>query len=362
MSETIRRVAIVGTGGIATAHAQAVATQPDRARLVAAVDVDLGRAEAFAKTWDVPAAYPSLAALLAAGDVDLVLLCTPPGSHVPLAAECLAAGVDVLVEKPPTLSLNELDELLELESRSTARVICVFQHRFGSGAVRLRRLAADGLLGRPLVATCHTLWYRDDAYFAVPWRGTFEIEGGGPTMGHGIHQFDLLLSILGPWEQVTAVAARQARPTQTEDVSLALVTFANGAVASIVNSLVSARETSTLRFDYEHASVELEHLYGYTDADWTVTPAPGQEAVADAWSADAADIPSGHSAQFAAVLDAKDAGRTAPVSLADARDTMELIAAIYASAFTGKPVRRGELDAANPFSVRMDGTGAPWAT
>ncbi|HWD77454.1 MAG TPA: Gfo/Idh/MocA family oxidoreductase, partial [Kribbella sp.] len=254
MTDRKHRIAVVGTGGIAGAHARAVTALPDRAELVAAVDVDLDRAKEFADRWNIPATYPSLTDLLAGPDrVDLVHLCTPPSSHVPLAKECLAADVDVYLEKPPTLSLDEFDELLAAEQDSAARVACVFQHRFGSGAVRLRELLADGVLGRPLVALCNTVWYRDDEYFAVPWRGTFDVEGGGPTMGHGIHQYDLLLSILGPWQKVTALAARQARPTQTEDVSMALVTFENGAVASIVNSLVSARQTSQLRFDCEHA-------------------------------------------------------------------------------------------------------------
>lgn len=354
------RIAIVGTGGIATSHARAITAMGDRVELVGAVDVDLDRAKEFAAKWEIPAVYPSLTELLAAGGVDLIHLCTPPSSHVPLAVESLVAGVNVFMEKPPTLSLDELDTLLEAESASTAQVVCVFQHRFGSGAVRLRRLMEEGVLGRPLVALCNTVWFRDDAYFSVPWRGTFEVEGGGPTMGHGIHQYDLLLSIFGPWQKVTALAARQARPTQTEDVSMAMVTFENGAVASIVNSLVSPRQASQLRFDYENATVELEHLYGYQNPDWTVTPADGHSAISDAWSADLPDIASGHTAQLAAVLDALTAGAPAPVTLAEARNTVELAAAIYASAFTDRPIHRGELTRGSTYAERMGGPGAPW--
>lgn len=58
-------------------------------------------------------------------------------------------------------------------------------------------------------------------------------------MGHGIHQFDLMLSVLGPWSQITALADRQTRPTDTEDVSIAAVRFGNGALATVVNSLLS---------------------------------------------------------------------------------------------------------------------------
>lgn len=354
------RAAIVGTGAIATAHAAALRAGGDRIRLAAVVDVDAEQARAFAETWDVDTVAPTVTALLARGDIDLVHLCTPPVWHAPLALECLRAGVHVLVEKPPTLSLAELDTLIEAAAGSGAHLATVFQHRFGAGAVRLRAMAAAGELGRPMLATCDTLWYRDDDYYRVPWRGRWDTEGGGPTMGHGIHQFDLLLSVFGPWEKVTAVAARRARPVETEDVSMALVTFSSGAVATVVNSVVSPRQVSALRFDYEHATVELSHLYGYTDDDWTVHPAPGHEDVAARWSWAPSQEESGHAGQLAAVLDALDAGEALPVTAAETRQTMEFVAAVYASAFTGTTVHSGQIGSDSPFAASMHGAGAPW--
>ncbi|MBE1591715.1 Gfo/Idh/MocA family protein [Nonomuraea angiospora] len=359
MSQRNYRAAIVGTGAIAHAHAQALLGS-GRAELVAVADVDAGRAGEFAGKYGGPSTHASLDDLLREEQVDLVHLCTPPQLHAPLAIVCLEAGVTALVEKPPTLSLAEFDAVIEAERRSSAHVATVLQHRFGAGALRLRRLQEAGELGRPLLATCNTQWYRDEAYYAVPWRGTWESEGGGPTMGHGIHQFDLLFSVLGPWREVTAMAARQARPVDTEDVSLALVTFENGAVATIVNSVVSPRQTSQLRFDYERATVEVEHLYGYTDDDWTVTPAPGQEGVSELWAQGRTTAPSGHDGWLAAVFDALDRGEAPPVTAEDTRRTMEFIAALYASAFTGERVQAGQITADSPFARRMDGTGAPW--
>jgi predicted dehydrogenase len=305
--------------------------------------------------------YSDAETMLKEERLDLVHICTPPGTHVPLAIAAMRAGVPALVEKPTALSLAEMDELAEVQAETGVPVLTVFQHRYGPAAIRLRHLVATGALGRPLVATCETLWYRDDAYFAVPWRGRWEVEGGGPTMGHGIHQFDLLLSILGPWTEVTAMAARLSRPTNTEDVSMALARFDNGAMATVVNSVVSVRETSRLRFDFEHATVELEHLYGYREADWRFTPAPGHEGLAGLWTVgDEPDAESGHLLQIAAVLDAIAAGTEPGVSLAEARRTLEFAAATYASAFQGRPVSAGEIDAADPFHRGMDGGAVPW--
>ncbi|MBO1752602.1 Gfo/Idh/MocA family oxidoreductase [Actinotalea sp. BY-33] len=356
---------MIGTGAIAGAHAGAVAAHADRAVVGHGVDLDAGRAQGFAEQHGLASWGTDLAAALAGGEdgpPDLAHICTPPGSHVPLAVQCLEAGVPVLLEKPPALSLAEVDELLAVSERTGVDVAVVFQHRFGAGAERARRLLADGVLGRPLVATCHTLWFRDPEYFAVPWRGRWEVEGGGPTMGHGIHQIDLFLALLGPWEEVSAMAGRQARDTETEDVSTALVRFADGTLATIVNSLVSPRQTSSLRIDTEHATLEVDHLYGYTDADWTFTPAPGSEQVAEHWVPDPDAPSSSHTGQVGVLLDALDAGTPLPVTLREARDTLELVAAIYASAFTGRTVRRGEIGPGHPFHSRMDGTGAPWMT
>lgn len=102
-------IAVVGTGGIADIHAGDMARLADRGKIVAAVDTDAERLAAFCDRWHVPRRYDSLSALLAAERPDLVDLATPPGMHAEQACECLAAGLTVWCEKPPALSLAELD-------------------------------------------------------------------------------------------------------------------------------------------------------------------------------------------------------------------------------------------------------------
>ena len=352
------RVAIVGAGGIAAVHASNLARTDHRAELVAACDVDEIRLQAFADDHGIACRYQSLTELLAESKPDIVHLCTPPMMHIDQAIECLEAGVHVLSEKPPALSLADFDRLDDARTQGGAQFSCVFQHRFGDASAAARALIGGRDFGRPLVARCDTLWYRPDEYFDLPWRGTWKAEGGGPTMGHGIHQFDLLLHLLGPWEEVTAIASRQARATSTEDFSAALVRFENGAAATVINSLLSPRETSDIRVDCEFATIELSHLYGYGTKDWTITAAPGHEdAVSAAWSAKPLERGSGHSAQFLAMYDALDAGLPLPADADSARQTLEFAAAIYASAFTGHPVRRGDIVPGHAFYEGMDGEG-----
>jgi predicted dehydrogenase len=382
-------VAIIGTGTIARIHAEALLNlgdgrsgdrggsgdPGDQAKVVAAADIDPGRLREFCSRYGIAECRGGLAGLLDDGPPDLVVVCTPPGAHAGQALSCLRAGSSVLVEKPPALSLAELQDMADAERPGGPWLATVFQHRFGSGARRLRTMIDSGVLGRPLLAVCHTLWFRDQAYFDAPWRGRWDTEGGGPTMGHGIHQMDLLGYLLGDWTEVSALARRQARRTETEDLSLAHVTFASGAVASVVNSVLSPREESYLRFDFEHATVEVTHLYGYGDDDWRVTPAPGRdEEVLTAWehAASAGGGPaggsgpaggisaaragrSGHAAQFAHVIAALRDGRRPPVGPAQTRGTLSLVAGIYASAFARRPVTPDYLAPGTPFYQRMNG-------
>jgi predicted dehydrogenase len=353
------KIAIAGTGGIARVHIEALQTLRDQATVVGVTDVDVPRARDFAAEHGVNASYGTLDELLAEARPDLVHVCTPPGSHVSLALRCLAAGSSALVEKPPALSLAEVDAATRAQGLAGPWFATVFQHRFGSGARRLRRMICDGVLGRPLLAVCHTTWFRGQDYFDVPWRGRWDTEGGGPTMGHGIHQMDLLAYLLGDWAEVSAVVRRQARRMQTEDLSLAHVTFASGAVASVINSVLSPREVSYLRFDFEKATVELTHLYGYSDENWTITPVPGFESeIRPAWEAGEYGLASGHAAQFAAVLAALRERQAPPVTAEEALRSMQLVAAIYASAFGGRPVAPGDLGPQSPFYQRMNGDGA----
>src|SRR5258708_4323587 len=98
------RVAIVGTGGIASIHIQALRQMADRVQVVAAVDVDRARVEAYSATHAIPRFYTDIISMLEAEQVDLVHIATPPVTHYELIRQCLEAGVWVLCEKPLCLS------------------------------------------------------------------------------------------------------------------------------------------------------------------------------------------------------------------------------------------------------------------
>jgi predicted dehydrogenase len=376
------RVGIVGCGSIARSHALAYRSNP-RVELIGVVDIDAERAGAFAARYGTTACGSGRELL--DRQPDLVSVATPPGSHAEVAVELLESGCSVLLEKPPATTLADMDVLAAAEAANSGSVSVVFQHRHGSGARRAHRLLRSGALGTPRVAVCETLWYRPDSYFLPDWRGNWAGEGGGPTLGHGIHQIDLLLHLMGPWNTVDARAARIARPVEFEDVSLAIVTFDNGAVGTVVTSLLSPRELSRVRVDTDGGTLEVNHVYGYRDADWSWTPAPDATAADrlgrdpglpgagdarhpngavpdDVWAATAAvDRPSNHAAQIDQLVDDMLAGRRHDTTLASTRPTMEFVTALYTSSIERETVRRRDMTPANRFYHRLDG-GLPAGT
>ena len=369
------RVGIVGCGSIGNAHAVAYSDNP-RVELVGVFDIIPERSKHYAARYGTTS-YGSAGELLEQ-QPDLVSVATPPGSHTEVAVELLEGGSSVLLEKPPAINLVDMDTLAAADGASSGSLYVVFQHRHGSGARRAASLLRSGALGVPQVAVCETLWYRPDSYFLPDWRGNWAGEGGGPTLGHGIHQIDLLLHLMGAWETLDARAARIARPVEFEDVSMAMVTFASGAVATVVTSLLSPRELSRVRVDTTGGTLEVNHVYGYRDADWSWTPAPDAETAAslgrdpgmrsangdrqpgsagnDVWAASAGpDRPSNHAAQIDQLVDDLLAGRRHDTTLASTRPTMEFVTALYASSIERATVSRRDLTPDSRFYARLNG-------
>jgi predicted dehydrogenase len=350
------RAVLAGTGSIGDAHVRAVDATHGRVRLVGAADLDATRVADFAARHRIPETFTDFGKMLATTKPDLVIVATPPGQHTAMSIAAMESGAWVWCEKPLCGSLAEADAIAAAEEKTGRYTACVFQMRFASSTAHLRDLTASGQLGRPLVAVCNTLWYRDAAYYSAPWRGTWA-ELGGPTMGLGIHAMDHLLHLLGDWTEVRGLARTLDRAIEVEDISMAQVVFASGAVASVVNSALSPRQETYVRIDYQKATVELTHLYSYNKDNWRFTLAPGaqDDGLLQSWQSFPPDVGSTHAAQLAAVLADMDAGRRPLTSGHEARRTVELLTAIYKSAFTGEIVRAGTIKPGDPYYLAVQG-------
>lgn len=354
------RAAIIGTGGIVGAHLQAIESQADRVDLVAAVDLNSERLKTICEQANIPQAYSDAHTMLAQEKPDIVHILTPPATHKNLIIAALEAGAWVYCEKPLCLSLAQFDEISAAEERSGNYCSTVFQWRFGSAGKHIRRLIETQALGRPLVAVCNTLWYRQQDYYDVSWRGRWDNESGGPTMTLGIHMTDLLLWLLGgQWDEVRAMTATLNHDIQVEDIAMALVRFDGGPLVTITNSSLSPHQESYLRLDFEQATLECSTLYRYTNEHWRFSlPDKGGSATAQAaWDTlyEQPDVIGGHNQQYEELLDSYAARERPFVSGGEARRILEFSASLYKAATTGQPVRRGDIGRDDPFYHSMGG-------
>ncbi len=353
------RTAIVGNGNIARSHMRAFEQEKERVEVVAAVDIIPERVQSFSDTYGIPNRYTDTATMLAEQKPDLVHICTPPNVHFELSVAALQAGADVICEKPLCGSLAQVDQLQKVERESGKTCSVIFQWRYGSGTTHFKRLIDSHELGRPLVALCNTTWFRNQAYYEVPWRGKWDTELGGVTMGHGIHAMDFFIYLMGDWVELNAMMGTLDRYMEVEDVSMAQVRFTNGAFGSIINSVLSPREVSYLRFDFQHATVELEHLYSHRNEHWRYSVPPGYEQQLEEWADIQEDIQATHAAQLHTTLDVLDEGGKPLTTGAQARNTVEFLTSLYKSALTRQPVERGSITPDDPFYYHVYGAVKP---
>lgn len=333
------RVGVVGLG-VGRIHVWSYQQLPEHFEVVAVCDPDEERTAAVKKHQSVARSYRDLDDMLAHEPLDVVSLCTPPHLHLAQCRTALAAGLHVVCEKPLVASLADVDALVRDEASAVGRLMPVLQYRFGAGVRRLRRLADAGVTGRAYVTTVETAWLRGADYYAAPWRGRWETELGGVLLTHASHAHDLLCFVLGPIGSVFARTTTRVNDVETEDCAGAVLEMADGSIATLATTLGSQVEITRLRFCFERLTAESALApYAPGDDPWTITPADASAAEAiDAALRDFEPPATGYVGQFAAFADALSRGTELPVTLADARRSLELVTALYHSQDVGTPV------------------------
>jgi predicted dehydrogenase len=163
--------------------------------------------------------------------IDLVLVLTPPFTHLDLVRRCAEAGKHVLLEKPIEGTLERSRQLVRLCRAHSVRLGIVFQNRFRTPHLRLRELIGKGVLGDPISVSLAVRWWRPDSYFQEPGRGIKSRDGGGVMLTQAIHMMDQMVDLLGAPQSVTAFASTsKLRQIDTEDAVAAALRWTGGAI------------------------------------------------------------------------------------------------------------------------------------
>jgi predicted dehydrogenase len=237
------RVAVVGAGAFGRNHLRVyreleLAGAP--VRLVAVVDCNAAALAEAAAKYGLPG-FASVEACIAAVAMDAASICVPTVHHATAAAPLLAAGVDLLIEKPLAASLVDADNILGL-AREFGRIVQVGHLERFNPAVT----AARQYLNRPMFFEAHRL--------SVFTPRSLDVDVVLDLM---IHDLDIVLSLVeSPVREVRAVGL----PVLSRKVDIANVRleFENGCIANFTASRVSTELVRKLRFFQPHQYLSLD--------------------------------------------------------------------------------------------------------
>ena len=262
------RVGIIGCGNISAVYARKLAALPF-VDLVACADALPERAKDLAEQNGVPKVLEP-DALLADGDVEVVVNLTIPAAHQPISLQAVLAGKSVFSEKPLALDLEQGLALGKAAKTAGVRVGCAPDTFLGAGLQTCRKLIDDGAIGEPVAANGFMLSPGPESWHPAP--AIFYQRGAGPLFDMGPYYLSALVHLLGPARRVTGSArithekrAIGSEPLRGQMMNVevpthisSVIDFASGPVASLTTS-----------FDVQSSRLRNIEIYG-TEATLSV--------------------------------------------------------------------------------------------
>jgi len=343
VSETLG-FGIVGCGLVSQFHGAAI-NASEGAELIAACDLNEERLNEFVAKFGGEKAA-SFEALLSDDRVDVVNVLTPNAYHAQFAIPAMEAGKHVIVEKPPEMTLEKTDAMIEASKRNGVKLAISLQVRFRKPIERVKEAVESGRFGRLLCGDTFMKWFRPTDYYLMDdWRSKRE-EGAGVTIQHAFHYIDLLYHLMGPVKRVEAKMTNVAhQQVELEDTLLAFLEYENGAFGVV--------EASTGLWPGTDIRVEINGengtaiMQGERIATWEFRDEQpedqairqiGSEVIRTAASGAADFAYFEHQHMIDDMIAAIRSDGQPRVTAESARGTLELALAMYRSADEGRPI------------------------
>jgi len=170
-------VAIVGCGYVANGHLEAW-RKVRQVQVVAVSDLNENLAKSTAEAWKVPRYYSTLSNLLAKCKVDLVDICTPPQVHAALAVEAMKSGVNVLIEKPMTMTVKDAEKIVDCQKATGVKAGVIHNWLFDDPVLQADTLIKKGKLGEIFHIEVEALNTKHDSMVANERHWCHKLPGG----------------------------------------------------------------------------------------------------------------------------------------------------------------------------------------
>lgn len=341
------KYALIGCGRIATNHIKAAMS--NALDIVAICDIvpkkmeDLIEKHKLIKN-DSIKCYEDYKRMIAENEIELVSIATESGLHAEIALYCIEHNINVIIEKPMAMSIEDADKIIHLSEKKGVKVSACHQNRFNIAVQQMRQAVDNGRFGKLSHGSIHVRWNRNrDYYTQAPWRGTWE-QDGGALMNQCIHGIDLLRWMMG--EDIVEVYGKTKRQfhdyLEAEDLGLAVVTFKNGAIATIegTTNVYPHNLEETLYVFGEKGTAKLGGKSTNNIDVWEFADATAEDEKNKGFEEAANNVyGNGHTSLFADMVEAVQKNRKPYVDAHAGKAALELVLAIYKSAAEGKPVK-----------------------
>jgi len=228
----ITNIAFVGCGRVAHHYKSLIISNPIKNINISAVyDLNLDVAEKFSKNFSKKY-YKSLDEMLKNEKIDLAIICTPSGAHFEQAKILIEKKINLIVEKPLTLTPHQSIFLSNLAKEKKVLLNVAFQNRLNPAIQILKKNFEEKRFGKIVTATVRLRWCRKQDYYNDVWHGKW-LSDGGVVNQQAIHHIDAFNWIVGPVERVCSLSANQLNKLEAEDTMVAILKLKNGGLGTI---------------------------------------------------------------------------------------------------------------------------------
>lgn len=341
------KYALVGCGRIAVNHMKAAIN--NELEIVAVCDVLPEKMDEILGKYDLQdrvgiKKYKDYKELIQKEKPELISIATESGNHAEIALYCIENGVNLIIEKPMAMSIEDANKIIDAAEKNNVKVSACHQNRFNVAIQELRKAVEAKRFGKLSHGSIHVRWNRDHGYYdQATWRGTWA-QDGGALMNQCIHGIDLLRWMMGDEIEEIYGATRQQfhNYLEAEDVGMAVIKFKNGAIGTIegTTNVYPKNLEETLYIFGEKGTVKIGgtstnniDVWDFADESEADSKNKGlQEETSNVYG-------NGHTSLFADVIDAIKNDRKPYVDAVAGRNALEVVLSIYKSQKTGQAVK-----------------------
>ncbi|WP_079707863.1 Gfo/Idh/MocA family protein [Paraliobacillus ryukyuensis] len=235
------RIGLIGCGHIAKKHLATIQKNKDLFQLTDVCDTNPEQMDVVMQDYQLNniTTHISTSSLLSNKELDVVVITTPSSLHYSMVQSALQLKKHVIVEKPLTLNLKEVDHLIQLATLKQREIFVCHQLRYRPIFQEIKNKITDNAFGKIYSGVGLMRINRSSPYFEeATWRGIWQTDGG-MLCNQGLHFIDLLCWFMGDLASIQGKIVNTRDWKETEDIATAILNYRNGSVATIYSDIVT---------------------------------------------------------------------------------------------------------------------------